>query len=64
MAMNPNATFHHIWLVYGDNSTSPLLDRVNKFMEAEIPTKAKYLQEFYELDAKFKKIDDDKKANK
>jgi len=51
MQLKPNATFHHLYLVY-DASNRPILERIKQYLEADIPSNAKLLQEFLELEEK------------
>ena len=53
MQIKPNTTFHHLYLVY-DASNRPILERIKKYMDADIPSNAKLLEEFYELEENFK----------
>ncbi|HEX8577091.1 MAG TPA: hypothetical protein VF677_12425 [Flavobacterium sp.] len=61
--LKPNPTFHHLFVVYGEDSKQPKLERINTYMDAKPPTKT-LLQEFYELDKiNLDKINKDKLKN-
>jgi hypothetical protein len=56
-----NTYFHHLFVVYGENSKSPILERVKTYLDADIPEKTKLLQEFYKLEEENKnKLIDEK----
>lgn len=48
--LKSSPTFHHLFVVYKEDSKKADLERLKTYLEAEIPTKAKLLQEFYKLD--------------
>lgn len=50
MSLKSSPTFHHLFVVYKENSKKPDLERLKTYLDAEIPTKAKLLQEFYKLE--------------
>lgn len=50
MILKSSPTFHHLFVVYKEDSKKPDLERLKIYLDAEIPTKAKLLQEFYKLE--------------
>ncbi|AYN04686.1 hypothetical protein [Flavobacterium sp. 140616W15] len=45
-----NPTFHHLFVVYKENSKESDLERVRTYLDAGIPEKTKLLQEFYKIE--------------
>jgi hypothetical protein len=54
MQLKPNATFHHLYLVY-DGSNRIIPQRLSQYMNADIPIEAKLRQEFLELEDQINK---------
>jgi len=50
MRLKSSPTFHHLFVVYKEDSKKPDLERLKTYLDADIPTKAKLLQEFYKLE--------------
>lgn len=48
LRIKPNSTFHHLYVVYKEDSKKPDFDRLKKYLEADIPKKD--LQEFLKID--------------
>jgi hypothetical protein len=48
--LKSSPTFHHLFVVYKEDSKKPDLERLKTYLDAEVPTKAKLLQEFYKLE--------------
>lgn len=55
--LKPNSTFHHLFVVYKEGSRKPNFERLEKYLEADVPKKE--LQEFYKIEFENEKKKDE-----